>query len=151
MIAGTSTGRVCDGYEDEASTQSRGPPPSQALTVFTGSQEARSIQFFVEQTAAQLTAFFPDDLWRNRVLQVAQSDVAIRHALVSFSAYHEAYTKSHTKDEKAFALRHYNLSIKELQNPHCPGSLTHTHLLSCLIFICIEVCPEYEDCVDASI
>lgn len=105
----------------------------------TSAQEARSLQFFVERTIKQLTNFFPDDLWGKQVLQVAQSEASIRHALVSFSAYHEAFTTSGSRDEVPFALRHYNASIQQVCQSRPDLSWTYIQLLSCSIFICIEV------------
>ncbi|KAF5584092.1 Zn(2)-C6 fungal-type DNA-binding domain-containing protein [Fusarium pseudocircinatum] len=125
----TSTGRTCDGYEEAAAGQQ-----SQIQTVIGGysnSQEARSIQFFIERTLSQLTSFFPDEFWGISVLQVAHCEPSISHALVSFAAYHEAFTNGIPGDKIPFALKHYNLSIKELQASH--GSLSHVHLVSCLI------------------
>lgn len=134
-MIGTSTGRTCDGYGEQ-------PPQGQSriqtvTCVYNNSQEARSIQFFMEHTLSQLTSFFPDEFWGISILQVAQSEPSISHALVSFSAYHEAYMNGEPGNEIPFALRHYNLSIKELRDSH--RSLSHVHLVSCLVFICIEV------------
>ncbi|KAF9778292.1 hypothetical protein IL306_004219 [Fusarium sp. DS 682] len=139
VVIGTSTGRTCDGYEEATAKQwPRHQSPIQAVIAgYSNSQEARSIQFFKERTVSQLTSFFPDEFWGIRVLQVAQSEPSICHALVSFSAYHEAYTNGIAGDEIPFALRYYNLSIKELQASY--SSLSHVHLVSCLVFICIEI------------
>lgn len=145
ITVGVSTGRTCDGNEAVSSALSVPvPPPKQFMTTSGDFHEARALQFFVEQTIGQLTAFFPDDLWRTQVLQIAQSDAGIRHALVSFSAYHEAYTNDSTRDEMPFALRHYNLSIEKLRGSRHQSSWTYLHLVSCSIFICIEVC-RYHD------
>lgn len=141
FTAGTSTGRTCDGIEAAFSASSVPvPSPTQAVATSGDFHEARSLQFFVERTIGQLTSFFPDDLWMTQVLQVAQSEAGIRHALVSFSAYHEAYTNDSTRDEMPFALRQYNLSIKKLRESRHQSSWTYIHLMSCSIFICIEVC-----------
>lgn len=95
------------------------------------------MQFFMERTLSQLTSFFPDEFWGISILQVAQSEPSISHALVSFSAYHEAYMNGVPGNKIPFALKYYNLSIKELRDSH--RSLSHVHLVSCLVFICIEV------------
>ncbi|EWG55777.1 hypothetical protein FVEG_13727 [Fusarium verticillioides 7600] len=130
----TSTGRTCDGYEEAAEQQS---PIQTVIAGYANSQEARSIQFFIERTLSQLTSFFPDEFWGISVLQVAQYEPSISHALVSFSAYHEAFTNGIPGYKSPFALKHYNLSIKELHASH--SSLSHVHLVSCLVFICIEI------------
>ncbi|KAF4436123.1 Zn(2)-C6 fungal-type DNA-binding domain [Fusarium acutatum] len=117
----TSTGRTCDGYE-EAAVQHQSPIQS-VIAGYGNSQEARSIQFFIERTLSQLTSFFPDEFWGISVLQVAQNEPSISHALVSFSAYHEAFTNGIPGYKIPFALKHYNLSIKELHASH--RSLSH--------------------------
>jgi hypothetical protein len=133
-LIGTSTGRTCDGYEEAAAEQQA--PIQTVIAGYGNSQEARSIQFFIERTLSQLTSFFPDEFWGTSVLQVAQCEPSISHALVSFSAYHEAFTSGIPGYKIPFALKHYNLSIKELHASH--SSLSHVHLVSCLVFICIE-------------
>ncbi|KAF5989020.1 c6 zinc finger domain-containing protein [Fusarium bulbicola] len=72
----TSTGRTCDGYEEAAAAEQvlQQQPPTQTVSAgYRNSQEARSIQFFIERTLSQLTSFFPDEFWGISVLQVAQS------------------------------------------------------------------------------
>lgn len=139
VVIGTSTGRTCDGYGETTLEQpSQAQSQVQAFTCgYRNSQEARSIQFFMERTLSQLTSFFPDEFWGISILQVAQSEPSISHALVSFSAYHEAYTNGVPGNNIPFALKHYILSIKALRDSH--RSLSHVHLVSCLVFICIEV------------
>ncbi|KAF4342139.1 Zn(2)-C6 fungal-type DNA-binding domain protein [Fusarium beomiforme] len=135
----TSTGRTCDGYEEAAAKQLplHQSPIQSIIAGYGNSQEARSIQFFIERTLSQLTSFFPNEFWAISVLQVAQYEPSISHALVSFSAYHEAFTNGIPGCKIPFALKHYNLSIKELRTSH--SSLSYVHLVSCLVFICIEI------------
>ncbi|QGI70367.1 hypothetical protein CEK26_002700 [Fusarium fujikuroi] len=135
----TSTGRTCDGYGETTLEQpSQVQSQIQAVTYgYRNSQEARSMQFFMERTLSQLTSFFPDEFWGISILQVAQSEPSISHALVSFSAYHEDYVNRVPGNNIPFALKYYNLSIKELRDSH--RSLSHVHLVSCLVFICIEI------------
>ncbi|KAF5554147.1 Zn(2)-C6 fungal-type DNA-binding domain-containing protein [Fusarium mexicanum] len=124
-----STGRTCDGYEEEAAEQvlQQYLPIQSVITRYGNSQEARSIQFFIERTLSQLTSFFPDEFWGISVLQLAQYDPSISHALVSFSTYHEAFTNGMPGQKIPFALKHYNLSIKELHASH--SALSHVHLI----------------------
>ncbi|KPM34328.1 hypothetical protein AK830_g12238 [Neonectria ditissima] len=116
---GTSTGRGCDGY----------PGPSAAIGLLS-SPEARSFQFFMEKTLAGFQTFFKDDLWNTHVPQVASSADCIRHAVVALASYHEQH-----QPESKFGLRNYNLAIKGLLTESSP----HILILSCLIFICIEI------------
>lgn len=103
--------------------------------------EARCLQYFSEKTVAQLTHFFPDDLWNVTVLQVAQSHPSVRHALSSLSWYHERFVRPATDlgDEASFALVQYNLAIKHVLVSQEPCQPVHVGIMSCLLFVCIEV------------
>ncbi|KJK93280.1 hypothetical protein H633G_02816 [Metarhizium anisopliae BRIP 53284] len=136
------TGRICDGYD--------GPPatgvttPSLTLTRIASSsgttQEVRALRFFVERTAVQFGTFAPDDLWSSRVLQLAHSNTCIRHALVALSSYHERYWSHDMGGETRYGLRQYNLAISELVKSGADRpSYLHIQLVSCTIFICIEI------------
>jgi hypothetical protein len=147
----TSTGRKCDGYQSNPpSTPSTSPQstasPSSVVSTYTTSAEARSFQFFIEKTLANFQTFFPDDLWSTKVLQVAQSTNCIKHSLVALANYHELYLthQQWLQLESAHALKHYNLAIRELLTPS-PDDLSQGHIpiLSCLIFISIEVVLHY--------
>ncbi|CAJ0547254.1 Ff.00g018810.m01.CDS01 [Fusarium sp. VM40] len=143
----SSTGRKCDGYQSNPpSTPSTSPQstasPSSIVSTYTTSTEARSFQFFIEKTLVNFQTFFPDDLWGTRVLQVAQSAGCIKHSLVALANYHELYLthQQWLQLESAHALKHYNLAIRELLTPS-PDDLSQGHIpiLSCLIFISIEL------------
>lgn len=148
FIPGTSTGRKCDGYQTNtpsppaASSPSAVSSPTSVISTYSTQPEARSFQFFIEKTLVNFQTFFEDDLWNRRVLQVAQSEDCIRHAIVALAYYHELYlTHEQWRSlESVSALKHYNLAIKELLNPS-PNTSSQGHILvlSCLIFICIEV------------
>ncbi|CAK7270396.1 hypothetical protein SEPCBS119000_004070 [Sporothrix epigloea] len=114
--------------------------------------EARSLLFFKERTIGQLQAFFPDNFWDSHVLQLALSQDCIRHAVVSLSMHHERYMRrKHLSGQDvgraataafdpdhAFALRQNNLAIRSLLACNDPSLALRVHLVSCLIFICIE-------------
>ncbi|CAK7264472.1 hypothetical protein SEPCBS57363_001099 [Sporothrix epigloea] len=114
--------------------------------------EARSLLFFKERTISQLQTFFPDDFWNSRILQLALSQDCIRHAVVSLSIHHERYMRlqnvsgrangsadtSVSDADRAFALKQYNLAIRSLLECKDPTEALQIHLVSCLIFICIE-------------
>ncbi|CAH0047380.1 unnamed protein product, partial [Clonostachys solani] len=140
----TSTGRSCDGYEAEALT--RGPAYSSPRTSLSvnapNSGESRYLQFFVEKTLSSFQAFFPDDLWHTRALQLAQSESSIRHGLVALASYHHEYLHQQGSGSSEFALSQYNMAIKELTR--CSDGTSrhpepHLQVLSCLIFISIEI------------
>lgn len=97
------------------------------------------MQFFMEQTLPQMSTFFPDELWSIQVPRLAQSEPSIRHALIALSSYHELFTE-HSTASPSLALRYYNLAIRNLvRDPGQTIPLLYTHVLSCALFICVEV------------
>lgn len=88
----------------------------------------------------QFTTFVPDDLWSNRVLQLAHSSTCIRHALVALSSYHERYWNGDVGGETAYGLRQYNMAINHVLEAGADQPFfLPIQLVSCTIFICIEV------------
>ncbi|OAA59755.1 c6 zinc finger domain containing protein [Niveomyces insectorum RCEF 264] len=145
----TSTGRVCDGYKVLLGSGGGGgggastPPASLAMIRAPSScadpLETRSLQFYIERTISQFQLFFPDDFWNSHVLQFALSQDCIRHALVSLSAHHERYLHpERSAGMPSFAFQQHNLAIRSLLAAGDPSKALHVHIVSCLIFICIE-------------
>lgn len=152
-VTGSSTGRQCEGYQIEG-RRAKSPQVAKdsgchdVLTLYRLSAvpdqspiEARCLQYFSEKTITQLTYFFPDDLWNITVLQVAQSNPGVRHAISSLSWYHERFVCQTTAvgDEASFALVQYNLAIKDVLINQVPYQPVHIGVISCLLFVCIEV------------
>jgi hypothetical protein len=139
-VLGTSTGRKCDGYRV-------GLPncvnlPASVGSIYALTPQARSLQFFTEKTLAGLQTFFPDDLWNTKILQVAQSTECIRNAIIALASFHEQYLKltSSQQPGSKFGLGHYNLAIRQsISFSNEAQSPPHIPILSCLIFVCIEV------------
>ncbi|OAQ70925.2 C6 zinc finger domain-containing protein [Pochonia chlamydosporia 170] len=138
----SKTGRICDGYENPtlATVNTASLTLTRIANSSATSQEVRALQFFVERTAVQFGTFVPDDLWSSRVLQLAHSNKCIRHALVALSSYHERYWSRDVGGETPYGLRQYNLAISDLVKSGADRpSYLHIQLVSCTIFICIEI------------
>ncbi|KAF7561658.1 hypothetical protein G7046_g2480 [Stylonectria norvegica] len=82
--------------------------------------------------------FFQEEWWNSQVLQLAHFEPCIRHALVALATYHEQYTRRIADKHALFAARQQNLAIQKLLLPS-QQPLTYVHLVTCSIFICIEV------------
>ncbi|EFX04598.1 c6 zinc finger domain containing protein [Grosmannia clavigera kw1407] len=138
----TSTGRFCDGFDFVPEGASAVQSPSTALTYasspFADPLEARSLQYFAERTIGELETFFPDSLWSSHVLQLALSQEGIRHALMSLAAHHERFANPCAAGEPEFAFKQHSLAVRSLLAEDDPSTATETHLVSCLIFLCIE-------------
>ncbi|KAH7243084.1 hypothetical protein B0J15DRAFT_501848 [Fusarium solani] len=136
----TSTGRKCDGYRADSSNCVT--LPASVGSIYALTPQARSLQFFTEKTLAGLQTFFPDDLWNTKILQVAQSTECIRNAIIALASFHEQYLKltSSQQPGSKFGLGHYNLAIRQsISSSNEVSSPPHIPILSCLIFVCIEV------------
>lgn len=135
--SGTSTGRKCDGYQISPAPST---PPTCLIPTYTSHAEAKSLQFFIEKTLVNFQTFFPDNLWSTKILQVAHDQGCIKNGLMALSHFHRLYLthQQWQKVDSVPALKHYNFAIRELLSPS-PDVQGHVLILSCLIFICIEV------------
>lgn len=134
---GTASGRICDGYDPlPANTE---PRFIVVVPSLVRREESRSLQYFYEKTVSQMTTFFRDEFWTRHVMQVADSHKCIRHSLVALSSYHESFSSPKPASRNQFALRHYNMSIGGILGSLRTADNAHIHLMSCILFICIEV------------
>ncbi|KAH8649803.1 hypothetical protein BX600DRAFT_473607 [Xylariales sp. PMI_506] len=104
------------------------------------SQEVRCLQFFIERTAPELTGIVSQPFWTRAVIQLAQIESSIAHAIFALASYHEGYQNPHqSPSEKVFAINHYNMAVKGILKSSPSMSRAHTNLISCLIFLLIEM------------
>ena len=92
----------------------------------------------------RLSGFHSCQLWDILVLQAAQVDAGIRHALIALASTHQMFENQDRVelDLEEFSVQQYNLAIR-----YHLDSLTYrdssenleSYLVSCIIFICIEV------------
>jgi hypothetical protein len=111
----TSTGRKCDGYPSTepirySPARSASPPsnalfgPSNALFSIPGTTaEKRSFQYFVANTASELSGYFNEDFWSGLLLKASLGNgdgvAALRHAVVGIGALHEDFVNAAGGDE----------------------------------------------------
>lgn len=152
----TKTGRRCDGYLDAKSMAQRrrragqllgaaGADPQGPLPLFfdwASADEKRSFHFFQHVTAPCLSGDFDGGFWRVLVLQICQSEPAVKHAVLAVSSFHEAMTTPYmdAEDRHSFALSQYNKAIAylldQMQNVEAKPLVP---LLTCVLFVCIEL------------
>ncbi|KAH8878870.1 hypothetical protein GQ53DRAFT_756400 [Thozetella sp. PMI_491] len=110
--------------------------------------EKRSFHFFQHVTAPCLSGDFDGIFWRVLVLQICQTEPAVKHAVLAVSSLHEGMVKNSFAsappfvedcDRQAFALCQYNKAIACLL-----GLMSNADtrplvpLLTCVLFVCIE-------------
>ena len=156
----TKTGRRCDGYLDAKTmsqrrrrsgllTSSAGDPQA-PLTLFydwASSDERRAFHFFQHITAPCLSGDLDGAFWRVLVLQICQSEPAVRHAVLAVSSLHEGMVQATTltphanaEGRNAFALYQYNRAIAcLLDQMRTVDARPLVPLLTCVLFVCIEL------------
>ncbi|KAM7222398.1 hypothetical protein V8F06_002176 [Rhypophila decipiens] len=157
----TKTGRRCDGYLPSTKRQPRSGSlagrghggagghgePHGSLSVFydwASADEVRSFQFFQHVTAPCLSGDFDGSFWRVLVLQICQTEPAVKHAVLAVSSLHEGMMRGMVPyadmgDRQSFALWQYNKAIGYLldQMRHVDAKPL-VPLLTCILFVCIE-------------
>lgn len=139
LDAGIKAGRMCQGYEPLPPINSIRFVPLTPATY--PSNELRSFQHFRERTLVQLSTFFKEDIWTSQIVQIANVDHGIWHSVIALSSFHEHFMERGGQPSyDNFALKQYNISIQAILGSERNSSNAHIHLISCILFICIEVC-----------
>lgn len=149
----TKTGRKCDGYLDPRNLASRRRPKDPTpqdhvlgpLLDLSTPEEERAFYFFQHVTAPCISGDFDAVFWRTVVLQVAQTEPAVRHAVLSVSTLHEGLTQGTIVQStdgcptQSFALQQYNKAIARLLDQmNNPLTKPLASLLTCILFVAIE-------------
>jgi Fungal Zn(2)-Cys(6) binuclear cluster domain/Fungal specific transcription factor domain len=148
----STSGRTCGGYRESTPTGRHGRliiihytpqmPAVPGSAISQNSKEQRSFAYFKDRTAADLLASFSSELWSSYVLQLAQAEPAIRHAVIAIGSAHEHFESSSNSLSVAssFALRQYSTAvqhiIRSLQN--VPQVSADIALLSSALFALCE-------------
>lgn len=68
------------------------------------STEKRSFQYFIANTAAELSGYFNEDFWSGLLLKASLGNnegvAALRHAIIGIGALHEDFVDSGGADER---------------------------------------------------
>ncbi len=151
----TKTGRRRDGYLDAKSMAQRrrrstlpghGHGASHApLALFyewANADEKRSFHFFQHITAPSLSGDFDGVFWRVLVLQICETEPAVKHAVLAVSSLHEGMMTpcADAEERNSFALSQYNKAIACLMDPlRDVDARPLVPLLTCVLFVCIEL------------
>lgn len=153
----TKTGRRCDGYMDARALAGRRRPKDGhshdhslgPLLEHSAPEEKRAFYFFQHVTARSISGDFDTAFWRVTVLQICQTEPAVRHAVLAVSSLHEGLVAGviapHSdgplsqSTTQSFALQQYNQAISRLLvQMSCPLTKPLASLLTCVLFVCIE-------------
>ncbi|KAL3425930.1 hypothetical protein PVAG01_02721 [Phlyctema vagabunda] len=148
-----NTGRRCDGYlhvsyresssSDEGSNL--GPVARRVITISGSAEERRGFQFFVEQTAPELTGYLSPDFWEYLILQASVAVPSLKHTVIAIGSLHESLMIQKGRmllegtEQNEFAIKQYSKAIGHLRRNLAAGSeQSITALMSCLLFVCFD-------------
>ncbi|KFY09579.1 hypothetical protein V492_05438 [Pseudogymnoascus sp. VKM F-4246] len=107
-------------------------------------QEKRGFQYFITNTARELTGYYSSSFWEYLILQASTTEPSLRHAVIAIAALHEEFTNRSLGEvspsrECTFAINQYMKSISHLRRSLSTGKLAPlTTLMSCLLFVCFD-------------
>ncbi|KAK3357296.1 hypothetical protein B0T25DRAFT_589604 [Lasiosphaeria hispida] len=111
---------------------------------WASADEKRSFHFFQHVTAPCLSGDFDGVFWRVLVLQICQTEPAVKHAVLAVSSLHEGMMAptpyAEADDRHSFALSQYNKAIAcLLDQMREVDAKPLVPLLTCVLFVCIEL------------
>jgi len=149
----STTGRKCDGYSSDITISSQTPKNSidfiQRISVHIpgNTEEKRGFDFFLRNTAAELSGYYDSSFWANLILAASAQKPSLRHAVIAIGALHEDFSQkmlvpstSSAEDQKPqFALNQYAKSMGALRRSLSSGNEEPlTALMSCILFVCFD-------------
>ncbi|KAF7959577.1 hypothetical protein EAE96_001193 [Botrytis aclada] len=148
----TTTGRKCEGYSSDIMISSQKFTDCinliQQISVHIpgNAEEKRGFDFFLRNTAAELSGYYNASFWGNLILAASTQKPSLRHAVVALGALHEDFSRKRLhsvplleNQNTQLALNQYSKAIGALRR-----SLSHgkeeplTALMSCILFVCFD-------------
>jgi hypothetical protein len=146
------SGRKCSGYTQDATgaqlvtLEAYNPRASPTSKLSELGENAIYLDFYHRCAANSIASNFDRDFWSGIVLQLTQSEPAVRHAVAAlgFLVKTEPGSLKHARSFSAMENRktllfQYNKSVRSLVTRMSEPSYTvEIGLVTCLLFICIE-------------
>lgn len=150
-----STGRDCDGYEQQPCNQSARDrlilyKSSLPVKLFaTNDEENQHFQFFRTTTILHFAGYLDASFWTRKLLQASHTFPAIWHAITALGAMHRRFIIDQTASlplmvagkQMKFALRQFNISIQHLLQTwpsEVPDNLNNIVVLTAsVLFTCL--------------
>lgn len=120
-----------------------------SINVYAGPEEVRSFDFFRHCTVKTTTMFLESDFWSSIVLQVSQSEPAVKYALLALSALHERQLQNEgfplLEDTELSGLAHYSQAVRHTNRLIAMANKdiedkgqTEKALVAVILFVCYE-------------
>jgi hypothetical protein len=146
-------GRKCEGYTPPNQNKRNpegtliiinyvAPSRMPSLLPTADAREQRSLEYFRTRTVPELAGSFNSELWSRFILQTAQHEPAIRHAIAALGSLHEHFESA--EDAHAansdFGLQQYSKAIQCVVKGPTPvaSQPTDVALISCVLFTAFE-------------
>jgi len=113
--------------------------------------EIRAFDFFRTKVAVNLSGAFDSTFWTSDILQVAQREDPVRHAIVALASLSETMLKATSNSSKSspevFAIRQHAKAISDLRKgmQQNIGWSPEVILISCALFICFEMFQSHHE------
>lgn len=107
--------------------------------------EKHAFEYYRARTSSHLAGIQDHEFWERFILQRAQVDAGVRHAIIALASFHEDFERGVIEDvssKEQFGLKQYNLAIKEQMNLAKSGNNASPEpeaYLPCIVFVTIEV------------
>ncbi|TGO32158.1 hypothetical protein BHYA_0345g00020 [Botrytis hyacinthi] len=148
----STTGRKCDGYSSDIMISSQKFTDCinliQQISVHIpgNAEEKRGFEFFLRNTAAELSGYYDSSFWGNFILAASTQKPSLRHAVIALGALHEDFSRkglhsvpSLENQNSQLALNQYSKAIAALRRSLSQGKEEPlTALMSCILFVCFD-------------
>jgi len=144
-----STGRKCDGYNNDL----RASSPEDGLTrviihriathIPGNAEEKRGFSYFINNTAPELSGYYSSGFWESLILQASSGEPSLKHAVIAIGSLHEEFSNHKLEYEEegtsSFAIAQYTKAIGQLRRSLANGKHSPiTALMSCILFVCFD-------------
>ncbi|PQE06097.1 putative UPC2 Regulatory involved in control of sterol uptake protein [Rutstroemia sp. NJR-2017a BBW] len=145
----STTGRNCDGYSSDITIFKDSIALIQRISVHIPgtTEEKRSFDFFLRNTAAELSGYYDSPFWERLVLAASAQKPSLRHAVIALGALHEDFSRKGMvpsippaeDPNHPFAMKQYGKAMGALRRSLTNGKEDPlTALMSCILFFCFD-------------
>jgi hypothetical protein len=104
--------------------------------------EKRGLQFFIRNTAEELSGYFDKGFWEYLLPQALSAEPALRHGVVAIGSLHEDFKNrklTYSSESTGLATDQYAKAIGQLRRSLSTGKQNSvTALMACILFICFD-------------
>lgn len=115
--------------------------PESVLSVYSDSSEARSLQYYQNEISQILGGTVDSSFWTRSILELSESEPAIRQALVAVSSLWEARVRSDVPDRYACqqrSIEQYNKALTLTAQRVAQPDADTVALGTCVLFLCMH-------------